>query len=115
MMYPAIFDLRKCDLFRVLLTIFALTVPLVAKQITLRIPLDSENIAIVTFDDGRVSAADVKHWMRVAEDGSYATTVLGYYADCNTNDISKMENGIEKTQQIVDELDPNTFPPDSRK
>jgi hypothetical protein len=112
MMYPTTFDPRRCDLLKVILIVFALTFPLAAKQITLRIPLDPENVAVVTFDDTRVSAADLKRWMQADEHGPYATTVFGYYADCDANDTPKMEKDIKTSQQFADELDPNKFPPE---
>jgi hypothetical protein len=99
-------------MLRLFLMVFALSLPSVAKQITLRIPLDPEHIAVVTFDDARISATDVERSLRVAEYGLYATTVLGYVGHCNANDIPKMQKDIEKAQQIVDELNPSTFPPE---
>jgi hypothetical protein len=99
-------------MLRLFLMVFALSLPAVAKQITLRIPLDSEHIAVVTFDDARISATDVQHSLGVEEYGVYATTVLGYVGDCNANDIPKMQKDIEKAQQIVDELNPSEFPPE---
>src|SRR3954462_4066903 len=99
-------------MLRLFLIVFALCLQLTAKQITLRIPLDSEHIAVVTFDDARTSATDVERSLRVAEYGLYATTVLGHVGHCNANELPKMEKDIEKAQQIADQLNPSKFPPD---
>lgn len=99
-------------MLRLLFTVFALCLPVTAKQTTLRIPLDSENIAVVTFDDARLSAADLKRWMRLDEHGPYSTTVVFVYQQCKTSDIPKLEQDIEKARAMVAELDPNSYPPE---
>ena len=85
-------------------------------QITLRIPLEQggqpEQIVVATFDEKRVSAADVKRWMLLHENGFYSTPVIGFSSDCKTSDLRKMEDAIQKTQQIVDDLDSNKYPPE---
>jgi hypothetical protein len=84
-------------------------------QVTLRIPLEpgqAEQVVVVTFDENRVSAADVKRWMLLHENGFYSTPVIGYYTDCKTSYIPKLEGDIKKTQQIVDDLNSSEYPPE---
>jgi hypothetical protein len=101
---------------RVLLALLALTLPSAAKKVTLRIPLgpgEPEEIVVASFDDSRVSAADVKRWISLLhENGYYATININAYGKCEANDIPGMEQGIEKTRRMVEELDPNAFPPE---
>ncbi len=99
---------------RLLLILLAIVVPTPA-QVTLRIPLEPgepEEIAVITFDENRVSAADVKRWMLLHENGFYSTPVIGSSSECKTSDIRKMEDAIQKTQQIVDDLDSSKYPPE---
>lgn len=100
---------------RILLLALFVT-PLPAQQITLQVPLqpgpNPELIAVVTFDAHRVSAEDLKRWMRLHETSYYDTVFLGHYADCNPSDIARLEKDIEKTQQVVDDLDPRKYPPE---
>lgn len=103
----------RCDLHGLLLIAIA---TLSTKQTTLRIPLQSgpvpEEIAVVTFDADRVSAQDVKRWMLLHENAYYATPKFGYYADCKPRDTPKLEEDVKKTQQVLDNLDPNKYPPE---
>lgn len=105
MMYQIISD--------ILIALFLTALP--AQQVTLRIPLQPgkpEQIAVATYDADRVSAQDVKKWMRLHETAYYDTPVLGYYPECKPSDIPKLEEDIRKTQQIVDDLDPPKYPPE---
>ena len=85
-----------------------------SREITLRIPLqpgpEPEQIAVVTFDPGRVSAEELKRWMRLHETSYYHTPVFGFYPECKPSDNPKLEEDIKKTQQIVSDLDPNRYP-----
>jgi hypothetical protein len=65
---------------------------------------------VVTFDDERVSAENLKKWMSLHENAHYSTPMFGYYPDCKPRDIPKLEQDIKKTEQIVAELDPNNYP-----
>jgi hypothetical protein len=101
-------------LYRILLiALVVLAVP--STKVTLSIPLqpgpEPELIAVVTFDTDRVSATDVKRWMLLHESSYYDTSVFGYYPECKPSDVPKLEKDIKKTQQIVDDLDPNKYPP----
>lgn len=83
------------------------------KEVTLRISLQPgqpEEIAVVTFDTARVSSEDVKKWMLLHETSYYHTPTFGYYPDCKPNDISKLEEDIKKTEQMVSDLDHNDYP-----
>lgn len=103
-------------MLRPVLFLLALALPSAATQVTMRIPLEAgpqpEEVVVVTFDDGRVSPADVKRWMLVHENGYYATPVIGYYGDCKASAMPKMQEEIEKTQRMVNQLDPNRYPPE---
>jgi len=82
-------------------------------QVTLRIPLQqgqAEEVVVVTFDQSRVSAADVKRWVLLHENGPYATSTLGYYADCKSSNVPKLENDIKQTQEILKKLDSADYP-----
>jgi hypothetical protein len=89
---------------------------LAVKEVTLRIPLQPgpvpEQIAVVTFDADRVPAEDVKKWMLLHETAYYDTPTFGYYPDCKPSDVPKLEQDIKKTEQIVNDLDPNKYPPE---
>jgi len=100
-------------LYRILLIAFAAAVSS-ANQVTLRIPLQPgpkpEEIAVVTFDAGRVSAEELKRWMLLHENSYFHTPMFGYYAECKPSDIPKLEEEIKKTEQMVNELDPSKYP-----
>jgi hypothetical protein len=99
---------------RTLLILLALALPSAAKQVTLRIPLEPgtepEEIAVVTFDDSRISPADVKRSMLLHEDGYYATPAIGAYGECKAEDVARMERDIHTAGRTVEELDPQKFP-----
>jgi len=100
-------------LYRILLTVLAVAVPS-TNQVTLRIPLqpgpEPEEIAVVTFDADRVSAEEVKKWMLLHNNSYFHTPMFGYYADCKPSDIPKLEEDINKTEQMVNGLDPSRYP-----
>jgi hypothetical protein len=100
-------------LYRILLIAFAAAVSS-TNQVTLRIPLqpgpEPEEIAVVTFDAGRVSAEELKRWMLLHENSYFHTPMFGYYAECKPSDIPKLEEEIKKTEQMVNELDPSKYP-----
>src|ERR1700676_2523184 len=110
---PDIF-LRRCNLYTMLLILLAVAVPSTNK-VTLSIPLqpgpEPEEIAVVTFDTDRVSAEELKRWMLLHRNSYFHTPVFGYYPECKPSDVPKLEEDIKKTQQIVDDLDPNKYPP----
>lgn len=96
---------------RVLLVLAALA-PLQA-QVTLRIPLEPgqpEEIAVVTFDESRISAENLKHAMVVHENGRYTTPAQGYYPDCKPGDAPKLQNDIKHTEDILRQLDAKDYP-----
>ena len=101
-------------MLRTLLILFALTLPSAAKQVTMRIPLEPgpepEEVAVVTFDDSRISAADVKHSMLLHENGYYATPAIGAYGECKAEDVARMEHDIHNAGRIIEQLDPQQFP-----
>jgi hypothetical protein len=100
-------------LYRILLIAFAAAVSS-TNQVTLRIPLqpgpEPEEIAVVTFDAGRVSAEELKRWMLLHENSYFHTPMFGYYAECKPSDIPKLEEEIKKTEQMVNELDTSKYP-----
>jgi hypothetical protein len=101
-------------LYTILLILLAVAVPSTNK-VTLSIPLqpgpEPEEIAVVTFDTDRVSAEELKRWMLLHRHSYFHTPVFGYYPECKPSDVPKLEEDIKKTQQIVDDLDPNKYPP----
>jgi hypothetical protein len=95
----------------ILLVALFVAAPLPSKQITLRIPLQpGEEIVVVTFDEHRVSTADVKRWMFLHENAYNATPKVGYYGDCKTGDAHRLEQDIKKTEQVIENLNPNVYP-----
>lgn len=100
-------------MYRILLIAFAAAVSS-TNQVTLRIPLqpgpEPEEIAVVTFDAGRVSAEELKRWMLLHENSYFHTPMFGYYAECKPSDIPKLEEEIKKTEQMVNELDTSKYP-----
>ena len=103
---------RRCDLHKVLFLVLAALMQC-SGQVTLRIPLqpgEAEEVVVVTFDESRVSAADVKRWVLLHENGPYATSTRGYYADCKSSNVPKMENDIKQMREIVKKLDSTDYP-----
>jgi hypothetical protein len=110
-------------LFRVEVTmrkVFAISVAVLsaallagAQRTTIRVPYPpggAELVAFVTFDPSRVSASELKRWWKLANGAYYSVPVAGFYPDCKTSDIPKLEKDIMKDRQIVEELDPNKYP-----
>jgi hypothetical protein len=100
---------------RALLTLtILLPTAVFSKQVTLRIPIEPEvYIVVASFDDDRVSVKDVKLWMQLHENAYYATPIDGYYpTECQRADMPKIEAAINKTKQIVKDLDANKYPPE---
>ena len=98
---------------RLVLLVVMLAASATTQELTLRIPLqpgEPEEIAVVTFDPNRVSADDLKKWMRLHETSYYHTPVIGYYPDCKPGDIAKLEANIKRTEQLVHELNPADYP-----
>ena len=98
-------------LTRVLLAFAALVPP--QGQVTLRIPIgpgQPEEVAVVTFDESRISAENLKRWMLLHENGRYATPVQGYYPDCKPSDVPKLQSDIKQTEDILKQLDSKDYP-----
>jgi hypothetical protein len=108
--------MEASNLLKTLLLILALSLSSAGKQLTLRIPLEagetSEQVAVVTFDDSRVSATDVKRWTLLHENGVYERPAFGFYPGCKASDTPKLQRDIARTQTMVEELDPNRYPPE---
>ncbi len=97
-----------------LLGLIALAMPIAAKQVTLRIPLqpgEPEEIAVVTFDDDRISPADVKRWILLDQHAYYSEPSAPASASCETP-IPALEQEIVRARQTLDDLDANKFPPE---
>ena len=98
-----------------LIALAVLAVPSI-NQVTLHIPLqpgpEPELIAVVTFDKDRVSAEDVKKWMLLHESSYFHTPMFGFYPDCKPSDVPKLEQEINKTERMVNDLDPSKYPPE---
>ena len=48
--------------------------------------------------------------MLLHESARCDTPAFGYYPDCKPSDIPKLEEEIKKTEQMVNDLDPNNYP-----
>lgn len=98
---------------RTLLVIAIAMLMLPERLVTLRIPLEpgqAEEVVVVTFDEDRVSAADLKRWMLVHRNGRYTTPTHGYYPECKESDIPKLEDDVAKTQEILRNLNSGDYP-----
>lgn len=97
---------------RLLLVALAVLVSSGSKM-TIRIPLvPSEEIAVVTFDQSKTSAENIRKWMKLDEHGYYSAPVIRFYSGCTHDTIAEMHDDVMKTRRIIDELNPNNFPPD---
>ena len=83
-----------------------------ANDVTIRVPLSSEEIAVVTFDQSRVSQEGVKRWMQLDEHGYYSAPVGQSYSNCKAVNIPKLEQDVKNGRQIVDDLDATKYPPE---
>lgn len=100
-----------------LLIVATSTALLAAEEITLRIPLlPSEEIAIVHFDDSRVSVDNVKQWMQLADGAYYSAPAIQYYSDCKSNALPqfthRLKRDVDLNGKIVQDLDPAKFAPE---
>ena len=95
-----------------LLVATGLSVTAVAqKTVTIQVPIGGPELeAIVTFDPSKVSASDVRRWMKLAENGYYQTPV-GMPFDCAKGpDLEKRQRGVDDNQKLVDELQTSSYP-----
>ena len=81
---------------------------------TIQVPLESgESIAIVTFDESRHSAGDVRHWMELSEEGTYSTPRVAMHS-CDSGVTSEYvpqyRTAIDETSKLIKELDPSDYP-----
>jgi hypothetical protein len=81
---------------------------------TIQVPLKSGDfIAVVTFDESRHPAEDVKRWMELSEQGFYSEPQPpGYQCEWEgTSDfIPRYRTSIDETAQLIKELDPRNYP-----
>ena len=76
----------------------------------MRVPPDeTEQYYLVSFDQSRASAKDVEHWMKLAQNGHYHAGIS--LSGCDRNAATRMRKDLERTRQLSDELDRETFPP----
>ena len=94
-----------------LLTVVLVTGQLVvAQRVTIRVPPDeTEQYYLVSFDQSRASAKEVERWMKFAENGYYNAGVS--LSGCDKSAATRMRKGLERTRQISDQLDSETYPP----
>jgi hypothetical protein len=81
---------------------------------TIQVPLNSGDfVAIITFDENRHAAEDVKRWMELSKEGSYSEPRHAVYL-CDSNGASEYlpqyRSAIDETAQLVKELDPSDYP-----
>jgi hypothetical protein len=81
---------------------------------TIQVPLESgESIAVITFDESRHSAEDVKHWVELSEEGSYSEPRVALYS-CNSEGtseyVARFQVAIDETAKLIKELDPSDYP-----
>jgi hypothetical protein len=81
---------------------------------TIQVPLESgDSIAVVTFDESRHSAEDVKHWVELSEEGSYSEPRVALYS-CDSEGtseyVARFQVAIDETAKLIKELDPSDYP-----
>jgi len=81
---------------------------------TIQVPLESgESIAIVTFDESRHSAEEVKHWMELSEEGSYSSPRVAMHScdsGFSSEYVTQYENAIGETSNLIKDLEPSDYP-----
>lgn len=83
---------------------------LAAQRLAIRVPPDdTEQYYLVSFDQSRGSAKDVERWMKFAENGYYYAGVS--LSGCDKSAATRMRKDLERTRQISDQLDSETYPP----
>lgn len=87
------------------------------RQTTIKVPLlPSEEIAVVSFDADKISAAEVKRWMQLTDHAYYASPEAHGFYSCKATEssgyVAKLEREIADSQKIVNDLDPNAYPPE---
>jgi hypothetical protein len=89
--------------------VFSLGVILIAssaascQQATIRIPYGLDDWELIRFDPNRISASEVKHWMKFAEQGYYASRGVSL-SGCDAAAASKMSRDLENTRRVQEEL-----------
>jgi hypothetical protein len=78
--------------------------------------LPSDEIAVVTFNPKRVSEADVRRWMLLADHARYSSPDTHTFYSCDTSDIAtyepRLQSELSKSRQVVTDLNPNSYPPE---
>lgn len=82
---------------------------------TIQVPLASgESIAVVTFNESRHSAEDVRLWMELSPEGSYSSPRVATQpcrSEVTSEYISQYRTAIDETTQLIKDLDSSNYPP----
>jgi hypothetical protein len=96
--------------FALLTVVLAAGQLVAAQRVAIRVPPDeTDQYYLVSFDQSRASAKDVERWMKFAENGYYNAGVSLSGGDKSA--ATRMRKGLERTRQISDQLDSETYPP----
>ena len=96
--------------FALLTVVLAAGQLVAAQRVAIRVPPDeTDQYYLVSFDRSRASAKDVERWMKFAENGYYNAGVS--LSGCDKSAATRMRKGLERTRQISDQLDSETYPP----
>jgi hypothetical protein len=87
--------------------LWAATSFVAAQQTTLRFPVGVDDIDVVTFDESRVSAKDVKHWMKFAETGYYGSVGVSL-SGCDESAVPRTTKDLIQSRRVRDELESET-------
>jgi hypothetical protein len=87
------------------------------RQTTIRVSLlPSEEIAVVSFDANKTSEAEIKRWMQLADGAYYDSPEAHGVYSCKPTESSgyaaKLEKEVADSQKVVNDLDPNAYPPE---
>jgi len=96
--------------FALLTVVLAAGQLVAAQRVAILVPPDeTDQYYLVSFDQSRASAKDVERWMKFAENGYYNAGVS--LSGCDKSAATRMRKGLERTRQISDQLDSETYPP----
>ena len=76
---------------------------LAAQHTTFRFSIGLDEVDTVEFDESRVSADDVKHWMKFTENGYYSSAGISV-SGCDENAKARMLKDLQHARQVKAEL-----------
>jgi hypothetical protein len=95
--------------------LFACSPGAIAQTIaTVRVPLKSGDfVAVVTFDESRLSAKDITQWMELSPEGFYSEPQIAVHtckAEITSEYVPKFRAAMDETAKLIRQLDPSDYP-----